>query len=1285
MPRRPSKLDLVEAARERETFRYDTSLIPAAVPNDTSNLVPSSELRSSADSALTAFAQLAALRLGASRALVSLFDSKHQYIVAEATPTLPLVPHASITDPEDENRLWLCGTALPRSSGLCERVLLTDPESFHAPSGDVLPVSIISDLANDPTAADRPLLNTWLRPRFYAGVPIRTRRGINIGVFCVFGDEPRSELDRVSIELMRGVSQTIMDHLDARRTSESHRKAVRMVRGMGSFVEGKSTMSGWKHGPQDFSIDPALEGALNRNQQQLQDEEDARDGVEGASEDDLQDPSSTASPRNPTPSPRRSSGQGPVPSLIPEPSVNSISSDPAPAQTDEDTHMDVIRHVFSKASNIIRESIEVEGVVFLDASIGSFAGLATKPSAKVSPSGAASSSSSSSDEVYKQQRVKGSSPEEADVRCRMLGHSNSVSSSIDQQLGSQAHPCFSERFLSKLLRRYPRGKIFSFDENGYLQSSDFSDEETPKALSPSALEEPFSHPMTERDRKRSKRMLSRANEGKMIMSLFSGARSVALVPIWDSQKQRWYAGGFIYTKDPLRILTVEGELSYLRAFGAVIMAEVARVNAKRVDKAKSDLLSSLSHELRSPLHGILLGAELLHDTPLDAFQGDVLHSVETCGHTLLDTLTHLLDFSKLNNFLRPTAGRQNSASDVADRGLRTNDNRQTIEAGMISLTSNVNLDVLVEEVVESVVAGFSFQRFAVAKLAGTRPSEHADTDIFRRLDSMQAAENMTSETNRAGDATLLLGEVSVTYDINPAVSWAFRSQPGALRRIVLNVLGNSLKYTSKGFINLSVLQVDTSEDGKMGPKEVHIIVADSGQGMSEDYLRHHLFAPFYQEDTLSAGTGLGLSIVKEVVTRLGGSIQVQSKVGRGTRVTIKLPLEHAGPASPKTSIPKTMNFDDFRSQVSELRGLRARLLGFPTDYGVKIDPELAGKTLSEGVLIGNVCREWLQMQIVDETVAHEERLVPDLVLSTEKHLDRLLFERRHGLVSTPVVVVCRNALIARQLATSPRFTGKRVVFEFVSQPIGPRKLARILLLSFRRWTKVQASAIQTPTVFSLASIEYPPDSHPDMPSSQEQGSLPPPSTEAACDPAEYFSAADAHVFDTSAAPSQSGENATPNSSTLPDRTLRSLTPKPERPQPSQPADDSDGDGDLFMLVEDNQINLRILESYMKKLGHKYTTAMDGQQAVDAFEKDAGRYKCIFMDISMPVMDGFEATREIRVLETQRSLSRCQVFALTGLASASAQEEAFASGIDLFLTKPVKLKELSKILETRDLA
>lgn len=122
----------------------------------------------------------------------------------------------------------------------------------------------------------------------------------------------------------------------------------------------------------------------------------------------------------------------------------------------------------------------------------------------------------------------------------------------------------------------------------------------------------------------------------------------------------------------------------------------------------------------------------------------------------------------------------------------------------------------------------------------------------------------------------------------------------------------------------------------------------------------------------------------------------------------------------------------------------------------------------------------------------------------------------------------------------------------------------------------------------------------------------------------------------------------------------------------------------FLLVDDNHINIKVLSTYVGKLGRECDIASNGQEALDAYVANPHKYNCIFMDISMPVMDGFESTRQIRAHERKHHLAPTAVFALSGLASNEAQQEAFRSGIDLFLSKPVTLKELSTILKMKEL-
>ena len=135
----------------------------------------------------------------------------------------------------------------------------------------------------------------------------------------------------------------------------------------------------------------------------------------------------------------------------------------------------------------------------------------------------------------------------------------------------------------------------------------------------------------------------------------------------------------------------------------------------------------------------------------------------------------------------------------------------------------------------------------------------------------------------------------------------------------------------------------------------------------------------------------------------------------------------------------------------------------------------------------------------------------------------------------------------------------------------------------------------------------------------------------------------------------------------------------------------------LLLVDDNRLNLQLLHTYISKRGYDGAlarTAEDGQQALEIYQEFMP--DIIFMDLSMPVMDGFESTREIRAFEARRradahrntptnedglgTFKPAVIIALTGNAKSSDQTEAFNAGIDMYMTKPVSFKEIGRLLE-----
>lgn len=136
---------------------------------------------------------------------------------------------------------------------------------------------------------------------------------------------------------------------------------------------------------------------------------------------------------------------------------------------------------------------------------------------------------------------------------------------------------------------------------------------------------------------------------------------------------------------------------------------------------------------------------------------------------------------------------------------------------------------------------------------------------------------------------------------------------------------------------------------------------------------------------------------------------------------------------------------------------------------------------------------------------------------------------------------------------------------------------------------------------------------------------------------------------------------------------------------SQQTDPTVHDDLHVLLVEDNTINLKLLVAYMRKLKLRHDTAINGLEALNTYKEAHLQrpFDVIFMDISMPIMSGIEATKHIRRHETENRLKPCVIIALTGAANPEARQEAFSSGVDLFLTKPVPMKDLKVMLEELD--
>ncbi len=175
-------------------------------------------------------------------------------------------------------------------------------------------------------------------------------------------------------------------------------------------------------------------------------------------------------------------------------------------------------------------------------------------------------------------------------------------------------------------------------------------------------------------------------------------------------------------------------------------------------------------------------------------------------------------------------------------------------------------------------------------------------------------------------ATLMAGhaqnkDIYLDLEIAPDVPLTFQGDPSRLRQVLLNLLGNAIKFTEKGGVIIKINDGNRLEDAETGEGAVDviaIIIEDTGIGIAADAIED-LFNPFSQADRSIAGkyggSGLGLAICQRLIELMGGDISVESEQGKGSRFIINLPVI----AESRTTEYEKLNYTKVTSENTDVR------------------------------------------------------------------------------------------------------------------------------------------------------------------------------------------------------------------------------------------------------------------------------------------------------------------------------------------------------------------------------
>jgi two-component system sensor histidine kinase/response regulator len=475
--------------------------------------------------------------------------------------------------------------------------------------------------------------------------------------------------------------------------------------------------------------------------------------------------------------------------------------------------------------------------------------------------------------------------------------------------------------------------------------------------------------------------------------------------------------------------------------------------------------------------------------------------------------------------------------------------------------------------------------------------------------------DMLADTVRSLSLRAYAKDLELACHVDANVPEFLVGDPARLRQVLLNLVGNAIKFTERGEVVVHVGLANA--DGKAtqtspaatlkpgGDIELHFAVTDTGIGIPPEKLPY-IFDAFMQADSSTTrkygGTGLGLTISGRLVEIMGGRLRAESTPGEGSTFYFSLRLKLQD-LSPSRLLPR---------RPLDLQGLRVLVVD-DNATNRRILEDLLSSWLMKPMAVENARMALAELEAAAKADAPFPLVLLDAHMPGEDGFTLASEIRARTLLGAPGLVLLSSA---SRVGDRERCE-KLCIHQRLTKPVKPSDLLNAILCALETQGQSESVAAAPPVPPSLPS-----------PSGREANS--------------NGSANGVPVA------RSKGETK----SALPNGGLRVL------------------------LAEDNLVNQRLIWAVLEKQGHRISTVANGAAAVRAVQQEA--FDVVLMDVQMPEMNGLEATRAIRAWEQQQG-GHVPIIAMSAHAMKGAREDCLEAGMDEYLSKPLQMPEVLRTI------